>query len=128
MGLDLLLVIVDDLVNGLVRALCFIDLQQVDRVTADVQPGPLIEGLPGEADYLIVGSGYTGLSAARRLAGTGKDVVVIDADTGERAREAAQALAERLRTQDDAFSDVYVPGAGDFFQEQGLHTIIVLVA
>ncbi len=36
------------------------------------------EQLPAETDFLIVGSGLTGLSAALRLAAAGKSVIVID--------------------------------------------------
>lgn len=43
------------------------------------RPPGLIGKLPRTTDYLVVGSGFTGLSAARRLAAAGKDVVVIDA-------------------------------------------------
>lgn len=43
------------------------------------RPDGLTGNLPSETDYLVVGSGYTGLSAARRLAEAGKDVVVVDA-------------------------------------------------
>lgn len=42
-------------------------------------PTGLVSDLPGEADVVVVGSGFTGLSAARRLAAAGKDIVVIDA-------------------------------------------------
>jgi glycine/D-amino acid oxidase-like deaminating enzyme len=34
--------------------------------------------IPTEADYLVVGSGLTGLSAGLRLAGSGRSVVVVD--------------------------------------------------
>jgi glycine/D-amino acid oxidase-like deaminating enzyme len=48
-----------------------------------VEDHPRAEGittdLPQETDYLIVGSGLTGLSAALRLVGSGKTVTVIDA-------------------------------------------------
>jgi len=43
------------------------------------RPAGLTTELPTSTDYLIVGSGYTGLSAALRLAAAGKDVTVIDA-------------------------------------------------
>jgi len=42
------------------------------------RPEGLTTDLPPETDYLIVGSGLTGLSAALRLAGAGKTVTVID--------------------------------------------------
>jgi hypothetical protein len=47
-------------------------------------------------------------------------LIVVDASSGEAARRAARTLAERLRAEPEAFSDVYVPGAGDFFQHRGL--------
>lgn len=42
------------------------------------RPEDLTTELPTETDYLVVGSGYTGLSTALRLAVAGKDVTVID--------------------------------------------------
>lgn len=43
------------------------------------RPEGLTTALPAETDYLIVGSGLTGLSVADRLVEAGKDVTVIDA-------------------------------------------------
>ncbi|HET9260085.1 MAG TPA: FAD-binding oxidoreductase [Acidimicrobiia bacterium] len=43
------------------------------------RPEGLTSELPAETDYLIVGSGLTGLSTALRLAEAGKQVTVIDA-------------------------------------------------
>lgn len=43
------------------------------------RPDGLTTHLPSETDYLIVGSGLTGLSAALRLAEAGRDVTVIEA-------------------------------------------------
>jgi glycine/D-amino acid oxidase-like deaminating enzyme len=43
------------------------------------RPEGLTTDLPSETDYLVVGSGLTGLSASLRLAGAGKRVTVIDA-------------------------------------------------
>lgn len=42
------------------------------------RPDNLTSELPAETDYLIIGSGLTGLSAAHRLVGSGADVTVID--------------------------------------------------
>ncbi len=47
-------------------------------------------------------------------------LVVVDAETPELAREAADALATRLREQPALFRDVFVPGAGRFFERHGL--------
>lgn len=43
------------------------------------RPEGLTSDLPSETDYLVVGSGLTGLSAALRLAGAGNTVTVVDA-------------------------------------------------
>lgn len=43
------------------------------------RPAGLTSDLPSETDFLVVGSGYTGLSAANRIASAGRDVTVIEA-------------------------------------------------
>jgi glycine/D-amino acid oxidase-like deaminating enzyme len=43
------------------------------------RPEGLTSDLPSETDYLVVGSGLTGLSAALRLAAAGRSVTVIEA-------------------------------------------------
>lgn len=43
-------------------------------------------------------------------------VVVIDAETGRAARDAARTLAERLGSQDARFPFVFAPGADPFFE------------
>lgn len=43
------------------------------------RPPDLTTDLPSETEYLIIGSGLTGLSAAMRLAQSGRNVTVIDA-------------------------------------------------
>jgi hopanoid biosynthesis associated RND transporter like protein HpnN len=47
-------------------------------------------------------------------------LVVVDADSGEQARDAATLLAERLRARAERFTDVYVPGTGPFFERNAL--------
>jgi hopanoid biosynthesis associated RND transporter like protein HpnN len=47
-------------------------------------------------------------------------LVVVDAETPELARESADVLAAHLQARDDAFRDVFVPGAGEFFERNGL--------
>ena len=44
------------------------------------RPDGLVSELPTETDYLVIGSGLTGLSAALRLAESGQAVTVIDAE------------------------------------------------
>jgi hopanoid biosynthesis associated RND transporter like protein HpnN len=47
-------------------------------------------------------------------------LVVIDAETPELARDAADQMVEQLRAQTDQFSDAFIPGGGDFFERNGL--------
>ena len=44
------------------------------------RPQGMTSELPNEADVVVVGSGFTGLSAALRLSEAGRSVAVIDAD------------------------------------------------
>ncbi len=47
-------------------------------------------------------------------------LVVVDGETPALAREATEALADRLDQATDVFEDVYVPGGGAFFEEHAL--------
>lgn len=47
-------------------------------------------------------------------------LLVIDGSTPEQASNAAEALAARLAEQPEHFSEVFIPGGGDFFEERGL--------
>jgi len=47
-------------------------------------------------------------------------LIVIDAETAELAREATDALQQRLIEQKDFFNEVYLPGGGSFFERNGL--------
>jgi hypothetical protein len=47
-------------------------------------------------------------------------LVVIDGQTVDQAREAADALRARLRAQPELFPTVFEPGGGPFFDHQGL--------
>lgn len=47
-------------------------------------------------------------------------VVVIDGITTEQAEAARKAIAEQLRKEEAIFASVYEPGAGAFFQKNGL--------
>jgi len=51
---------------------------------------------------------------------SGTIVVVLDADTEERAQAARTHLAERLRKETGLFRSVYEPGGGSFFETNGL--------
>ena len=47
-------------------------------------------------------------------------LVVVDAETSELARESTLALADRLAADTANFTDVYLPGGGEFFERHGL--------
>ncbi len=47
-------------------------------------------------------------------------LIVVDGETPELARDAAELLTDRLAASTDAFTDVYLPGAGDFFDRNSL--------
>ena len=47
-------------------------------------------------------------------------LVVVDAETPEGARKAAERLEERLRAIPERFEQVYAPGSGEFFLRHGL--------
>jgi hopanoid biosynthesis associated RND transporter like protein HpnN len=47
-------------------------------------------------------------------------VVVLDADTPERAVSARKSLAYRLSKESKLFKTIYEPGGGDFFEKNGL--------
>lgn len=51
---------------------------------------------------------------------SGTIVIVLDADTEERAQSARTQLAERLRRETGLFKSVYEPGGGRFFESNGL--------
>lgn len=46
--------------------------------------------------------------------------LVVDGETPELAREAATAIAARLKQEPEFFTDVYLPGGGEFFEQNGL--------
>ena len=47
-------------------------------------------------------------------------LVVIDGETPEIARDAAQTLEEGLGGRTEFFHEVYIPGSGEFFERHGL--------
>ena len=47
-------------------------------------------------------------------------LVVVDAETSDLARSAADELAADLRRDTELYSDVYVPGGGEFFEKHAL--------
>lgn len=78
-------------------------------------PRPPVEAtpLPARADVLVVGSGYTGLSAARTLLQAGRQVLVLDAETlgfGASSRNAG-AMGRTFR---HTFSDLEKEHGTDF--------------
>jgi glycine/D-amino acid oxidase-like deaminating enzyme len=61
-------------------------------LAVEAEPG---RPLPERADAVVIGGGYTGLSAARRLAGSGATVVVLEKETigwGASSRNGGQVL------------------------------------
>jgi len=47
-------------------------------------------------------------------------LIVVEAETPELSRDAADVLTEQLRLRPDAFTDAYIPGGGSFFERTGL--------
>ncbi|MGH0036303.1 MAG: MMPL family transporter [Myxococcota bacterium] len=47
-------------------------------------------------------------------------LIVIDAESPELARDAAERMTAALRARPDRFQDVYLPGGGEFFERNGL--------
>jgi glycine/D-amino acid oxidase-like deaminating enzyme len=56
------------------------DFKQQPYWWDDVTPSSGQSALPGKADVVVIGSGYTGLSAALQTARAGRNTVVIDAE------------------------------------------------
>ena len=93
--------------------------------------------LPGRADVVVVGSGYTGLSAGLRLARAGREVVVLEAETagwGCSSRNGGQ-ISTSIKPEEDDLArrhgadvarDVVAEGRaalawiGDFVREEGI--------
>jgi glycine/D-amino acid oxidase-like deaminating enzyme len=71
-----------------------VDQSETGRQSAIPSPQSAI---PSSADVLVIGAGYTGLSAARRLALSGASVLVVERDaigSGASSRNGGQVLTE----------------------------------
>lgn len=78
-------------------------------------PGPL----PAEADVVVVGAGYAGLSAARELAQRGRSVVVLDAEPigwGASTRNGGMVIPE-LKAGPAALTAAHGPLGGRLYSE-----------
>lgn len=78
------------------------------------RPEGITSELPAETDYLVVGSGLTGLNAALRLAGAGRSVAVVDA--GEIAAGASSInggmVSPDVKAGVDTVYSIYGPQIG----------------
>lgn len=78
------------------------------------RPEGITSELPAETDYLVVGSGLTGLNAALRLAGAGNSVAVVD--TGEIAGGASSInggmVSPDVKAGVDTVYSIYGPQIG----------------
>jgi hopanoid biosynthesis associated RND transporter like protein HpnN len=70
------------------------------------------EDFPARKQHLEFSELFPNLDAAL--------LVVVDAETSELARESTLALAEQMRADTARFTEVYLPGGGDFFERNGL--------
>jgi len=70
------------------------------------------EDLPSRKNYEAFAALFPNLENAL--------LIVVDGETPELARDAADALTQALRARPDAFSDAYIPGSGSFFERAGL--------
>ena len=68
--------------------------------------------LPGRVAYAEFSKFFPNLEDAL--------LIVIDGETTEQTRQATQTLLEHLQARGDVFTDVYVPGGGSFFEQNGL--------
>ena len=72
----------------------------------------LADSLPSKIAYTEFSKHFPNLDDAL--------LIVVDGESTERTREAAEALTEALAAHDETFTNVYVPGGGSFFERNGL--------
>ena len=89
------------------------------------RPPGLTSELPAETDYLVVGSGLTGLNAALRLAAAGKGVTIIDA--GEIAGGASSInggmVSPDVKAGVNSVYDTYGPDIGTEMWRSTVHSV-----
>ena len=89
------------------------------------RPEGLTTDLPKDTDYLVVGSGLTGLSAAMRLSGSGEQVTVID--SGEIAGGASSLnggmVSPDVKAGIDTVYAVYGPTIGHEMWESTVRSV-----
>src|SRR3974377_2329529 len=91
-----------------------VPLQSLWSVTAPTGPASSALAGPLRAQVVVIGAGYTGLSAALHLAEAGRDVVVVDAaEVGERASglNGGQVIPG-VKHDPDALEEMLGPDAG----------------
>ena len=91
-------------------------------IEESLRPAHTLTVLPRETEFLIVGAGYTGLSAALSLARQGKQVVVLDAGLpgfGASTRNGG-ICSGQIRLSHGALSDTHGQAFADEAYAEGI--------